>query len=116
MAKILEVAANEEFIEKLEKCESEEAAKELWKEYDVEETQDNDLELSESDLKDVAGGMKLDLNGLDWAVKNAKNVWKYAVDFGVICRAYYDLKKYGRADKSYSADRIFKAAKRLGLE
>lgn len=116
MAKITEVVANEEFVKKLEDCKSEEEAKELWKEYNIEESQDEETELAEDELKDVAGGIKLNLSGLDWAVKHANNVWKYSVDFGVICRAYYDMKRYGDATRSYSADRIYKAARRLRLE
>lgn len=116
MAKILDVVENEEFINKLEKCASEEEAKALWKEYDIEENQQADLELEETELKDVSGGISLNYSGLDWAVKHAKNIWKYSVDFGVICRAYYDLKRYGDATRSYSSDRIFKAARHLGLE
>ncbi len=77
-------------------------------------------ELSGAELETVAGGKSSLKSILNKAIKmpgkSIKAVWKYSGELAILTRAYYDLQKYGDATKHYSADRLYKAARTLGLE
>ena len=115
-----EAMADEEFQKSLEEKTGEEVKAayaergiDIEKELSVDESDSESDELSESDLENVAGGVKL---SLDFLAKAMKYVWKGGINAGIIARSYYDLKRYGNATRSYSAERIYQAARALGLE
>lgn len=109
MAKIDQLMENEEFIAKLEACETEEATKVLYAEYglDMELVAESE-EISEDDLENVTGG------GVVLAtlvVAAAPFAWKSGCKFGVLVRANYDAKKYGNMYRTYSKQQVDSAIK-----
>ena len=126
MTRFEEVMANEEFVSNLENTASyEELAEAFAKEgVNIEEimsAEDEDAELSEDDLANVAGGVSSkDLARIvKAAIKTVKSgaivgTWKFSTSCGILLRAYYDIQKYGDATHTYSEKQIMNAAKTLG--
>jgi len=106
MAKIEELMENEEFISKLEKCETEDAANALYEEYNLEKTDVNDAEFSEEELENVAGGFAISAGMAALIIAAAPIAWKAGAKYGVLVRANYDYKKYGDMYRSYSKKEV----------
>ena len=108
MAKIDQLMENEEFIAKLEVCETEEATKALYAEYDLEIAEDDVEEISEADLANVTGGAILTTAFLTIIAPFA---WKSGAKMGILIRANYDANKYGNMYRSYSKKQVDDAMK-----
>lgn len=109
MAKIDQLMENEEFITKLEECETEEATKALYAEYglDMEPVVESE-EISEDELENVTGGAAV-ISSL--VIAAAPFAWKSGCKFGVLVRANYDAKKYGNMYRTYSKKQVDSAIK-----
>lgn len=109
MAKLEELMENEEFIAKLEACETEEQGKALFAEYDLPMAGD-DEELDEKALESVAGGVIWEL-----VIMAAPFAWKFGRDYGILLVSGRDEKKYGNPYITYSKEQVAKARKRFNL-
>ena len=103
MAKIEQLMENEEFIAKLEACETEEATKALYEEYELEMEPVESEEITEEDLDIVTGG-SVTLATL--VIAAAPFAWKSGCKFGVLIRANYDAKRYGNMYHTYTKKQV----------
>lgn len=108
MARLEELMENEEFITKLEACETEEATKALYAEYSLEITENSSEEISEAELANVTGGAVLTTAFLTIIAPFA---WKSGAKMGILIRANYDAKKYGNMYRSYTKKQVDDAMK-----
>ncbi len=108
MAKFEQLMENEEFIAKLEACETEEATKALYAEYglDMEPVVESE-EISEDELENVTGGAVISA----LVIAAAPFAWKSGCKFGVLVRANYDAKRYGNMYRTYSKKQVDSAMK-----
>lgn len=72
-----------------------------------------EVELSEDDLEDAAGGVAVETIGL--VIYAATQAWKVGTSAGILIRAAYDAKKYGNPYRSYSKKKVNSILKKLNL-
>lgn len=119
----------EEFVAALENVETMEEVTDLFQKEGIDlealaEEAVEEVELSEEDLDDVAGGISTKQLG-KLLLASAKRIlnpkgWKGAVkatakDSAILLVAYYDVLKHGDATHTFSKKTIEGAAKRFGL-